>query len=836
MDLRDEGVVKAVIMAGGEGTRLRPLTSNVPKPLLPLVNKPMMEHIVELLRQHGIEDIVVTLAFMANSIRNYFGDGSEFGVNMVYATEESPLGTAGSVRNAMEHLSERFVVISGDVLTDIDLSRIIADHERNAALATIGLAHVENPLEFGIVITREDGRIERFLEKPTWGQVFSDTINTGIFVLEPEIFDDIEPDRPVDFSGEVFPKLLADDKALFGAVVDGYWEDVGTLDAYVRAHKDILDGKVRVRVPGFELTEGVWIGEGADLHPEARIQGPSVIGDNCRIEAGATIGPYGVLGTNVRVRSEARLERAVVHDNAYLGEAVRLRGTVVGRSCDLRKGVRAEEGVVLGDECFIGEEALLSTGVKIYPFKTVEAGAIVNTSIVWESRGARSLFGRDGIVGLANVDITPELAAKVAMAYASTLKKGTTVITSRDSSRSARMLKRAMMAGLNAAGINVEDLEVASVPVTRFVIRRPSVDGGITLRLMENDPNSVIIRFFDSNGLDITEDMQRKIERLFGREDFRRVFPGEIGDIGFAPRALEHYATALESTVDIERIRESRFKVVIDYAYGSASFAMPNVLAKLGLEVLAVNPFASTAGMLEDDIDGHAEGVATLVRASGSHLGGVIDPSGERLKLVDDEGHLLSDNEALLAFLSLLPGKVLGDKVALPVSVTELATQLVAEHGLTVRSTKISNPALMEASTGSGVGFAGNEHGQFILPGFLPSFDAAAGFVKMLDLLAHHDTRLSEVLAAQPKVHLAHETVVTPWDQKGSVMRSLMEITKGRDVELIDGVKVFHEDGWALALPDPEEPITHVWAEAGTDAGARRLAQEYVRRIRQLVM
>ena len=202
--------MKAVIMAGGEGTRLRPLTSNAPKPMLPLVNRPMMEHIVDLLKRHGIDEIVVTVAFMANAIRNYFGDGSEFGVTHDLRHRGEPRsGTAGSVRNAMEHLTERFLVISGDVLTDIDLGAIIATHDEKQAMATIGLAHVDNPLEFGIVITREDGSIERFLEKPTWGQVFSDTINTGIFVLEPEIFDYIEEDRPVDFSGEVFPELLA---------------------------------------------------------------------------------------------------------------------------------------------------------------------------------------------------------------------------------------------------------------------------------------------------------------------------------------------------------------------------------------------------------------------------------------------------------------------------------------------------------------------------------------------------------------------------------------------------------------------------------------------------
>ena len=192
-------------MAGGEGTRLRPLTSNAPKPMLPLVNRPMMEHVIELLRRHDITEIVVTVAFMPNAIRNYFGDGSEFGVDIVYAAEESPLGTAGSVRNAMAELDDTFLVISGDVLTDIDLAAVVESHRRAEAIATIGLVRVENPLEYGIVIANADGSIERFLEKPTWGQVFSDTINSGIYVLEPAIFDWIAADEPVDFSSDVFP-------------------------------------------------------------------------------------------------------------------------------------------------------------------------------------------------------------------------------------------------------------------------------------------------------------------------------------------------------------------------------------------------------------------------------------------------------------------------------------------------------------------------------------------------------------------------------------------------------------------------------------------------------
>lgn len=822
-------------MAGGEGSRLRPLTSHTPKPMLPLANRPMMEHIVGLLRDHGYTEIVVTVAFLANQIRTYFGDGSEFGVEITYATEEQPLGTAGSVRNAMDVLDERFLVISGDVLTDIDLSKIVAQHEEKGALATIGLVAVEDPLEFGIVITKEDGSIERFLEKPTWGQVFSDTINTGIFVLEPEIFDFIPDGRPVDFSGEVFPALLEQGKPVYGAVAEGYWEDVGTLEAYVRAHHDVLDGTVKLDVPGFRLRDGVWLGEGAEVDPTAEIRGSAVIGSGARVGAGARIGPYAVLGRNSRVRSDAIVERSVVHENVYLGESTRLRGSVVGRSGEIRRAARLDEGSVLGDECFVGEEAVVGAGVKVYPFKTIEAGATVNSSIILETRGARSLFGGSGVAGLANVDMTPELATRVAMAWATTLPKGTTVVTSRDSSRSARMLKRAVMAGLNAAGVNVFDLEVASVPVTRFAVRQPVVSGGVTVRLDEADPDSVAFRFLDSSGLDIVETSQRKIERQFSREDFRRVPPEEIGDIDFPPRILEHYTTALGQTVDLDIVRGAGFKIVTDYGFGSTSFTMPTVLAQLGADVLAVNPYASTQGAMSFDRHRAATAVASLVTAAGATVGAVLDPDGERLTLVDDEGRPLSDTQALLALVRLVADHIDGDTIVVPVNASICVEQVVEGTGVQVRQAKTSTAALMAAADDPGVGFAANTEGGFIVPGFLPAFDAAATLVKLLELLARHDVRLSEVVDDLPRPHIAHETVVTPWEQKGLVMRSLVERTDPERLVLVDGVKVLHDDGWALALPDPSEPLTHIWAEAATEADARSRAQEYGRRLRQLV-
>jgi mannose-1-phosphate guanylyltransferase/phosphomannomutase len=826
--------MKAVIMAGGEGTRLRPLTSNQPKPMLPMANRPMMEHVVALLRQHGFEDIVVTVAFMANAIRSYYGDGSEFGVRMVYATEETPLGTAGSVNNARQELDERFVVISGDVLTDLDLAALVDYHHSKGALATIALKAVENPLEFGIVITREDGSIERFLEKPTWGQVFSDTINTGIYVLEPEIFDFIADNRAVDFSEEVFPAVLEAGKPLFGYVAGGYWEDVGTLEAYLRAHQDILDEKVAVQVSGFPLRPGVWLGKGAEIHPSAQVRGPAVVGDNCSIAAGSVVGEYCVIGANVRIGDNASLERTVVHDNVFLSAGVRLDGCVLGRSCDLRQGVRCEEGVVLGDETFVGAHAVIKSGVKVYPFKTVETGATVNTSIVWESRGARTLFGRLGITGLANVDISPELVMRLSMAWASTLEKGATITASRDTSRAARVLKRAIMVGCNAAGVNVEDLEVATVPVTRFQVRTGSSLGGITVRLFERDTQSVIIRFFDQDGIDIAEVAQRKIERLYHREEFRRALAAEIGDIGFPPRALELYTAALTEAVDTDAIVRAAFKMVLDYSFGTTSFVMPNVLAKLGAEVLVVNPYAATAAVMTSDRRAAAEHVADLVRASGAHLGAVIDPGGEHLTLVDDEGTVFTDDQALLLLLDLVLSTTPGAKVALPVAAPMAAAQLCAEAGAQILWTKLSATHLMEVASAGGVTFAASQLGGYIFPRFLPAFDAVGTLVHLLAMLADTGDRLSKLAGRLPPVHIVHQEVITPWEQKGAIMRSAVERAQGRNPILVDGIKLTDPDGWTLVVPDPEEPVTHVWAEATSEAEARARAQEHAIRIRQM--
>jgi mannose-1-phosphate guanylyltransferase/phosphomannomutase len=817
--------VKAVIMAGGEGTRLRPLTANQPKPMLPMANAPMAEHVVNLLRRHGFEEIVVTVGFLASTIRTYFGDGSELGVRLVYATEETPLGTAGSVLNAIDELDDRFLVISGDVVTDVDLTALVEFHAKQGGVATLALVAVDNPLEFGIVILDADGRVERFLEKPGWGDVFSDTINTGIYVLEPEVFDWIPAGRAIDFSAEVFPVMLEAGRPLYGYVAGGYWEDVGTLEAYLRAHADILDGKVEMDMPGFSLRPNVWLGAGAEIHPTASVVGPALIGDNCRIGAGAELHGHCVLGANVRIGENTVIERCVIHDNVYIASSVSARGCVIARSCDVRQGVHLDDGVVLGAGSKVGRQAVIGAGVKVYPHKMIEAGAVVNSSIIWESRGSRSLFGRLGVAGIANVDLSPEVALRVALAYATTLPKGATVAVSRDSSRAARMLKRAAIVGIIAAGCNVEDLEAATVPVTRFLTRTGSAVGGMTVRLVPGDPQSVALRFLNEDGMDLSEAAQRKIERLYDREESRRVLAAEIGDISFASRTLELYTNELTSLVDLEAIRAAKFKLVLDYAFGTASFVMPNVLAKLGADILGINPNVSTSGVIGFDRAAHAARLGDLVRSSGANLGAMLDPDGEQLTLVDDTGHVLEDDEAILALVQLVSTAEPRGVIAVPVDASLQVEAICAATGSEVLRTKLSATQLMEAAGLPRVRFAANTSGGFVFPLFLPAFDAVASLVRLLSLLASEQEVLSRVVGRLPATHIVRRDVPTPFEQKGLVMRTLVEQADPAGMLLLDGVKTIDADGWTLVLPDPETPVTRVHAEGRTRAEAEQRAE-----------
>jgi mannose-1-phosphate guanylyltransferase/phosphomannomutase len=399
------------------------------------------------------------------------------------------------------------------------------------------------------------------------------------------------------------------------------------------------------------------------------------------------------------------------------------------------------------------------------------------------------------------------------------------------------VLKRALMVGCNSVGVNVTDLEVATIPVTRHHIRTRGTQGGLTVRLCPADPQSVAIRFFDSDGLDLSEGEQRRIERLYHREEFRRVTAGDIGDIDFSPRALEHYTADVVEAFDLPNASRRDLKLVLDLSYGAASFVMPNLLSKVKADVLSINPYAQTPGMISVDRVSSAARVVQSVRGSGADLGAVIDAGGEHLTLVDGTGRILTDDEALMVFLDLMTAGDEPVRVALPATVSSRAYQLCASRGAEIITTALSSSRLMEAAASGGVAYAADQDGGFIFPDFLPSFDGAAALVQLIALLGRSGESLAQVAARVPDLPIMRTEVETPFEQKGLVMRTLMEQLAEEDAELvlIDGIKVISPTGWVLVVPDPEEPTTHVWAEGADRADSERLSSGYVERLRQIL-
>ena len=817
--------MKAVVMAGGEGTRLRPLTSNQPKPMVPIVGKPCMEHIVELLREHGFEEVIVTVAFLPQAIRSYFGDGENLGLNIEYSVEESPLGTAGSVRLAADKLDDTFLVISGDALCDFDLTKLTEFHKERQAAVTIGLKSVENPLEFGIVVTDEDGRIERFLEKPSWGQVFSDTINTGVYVLEPEVLRHVPINRPFDFSKELFPLLLEMGRPLYGLPMDGYWQDIGNLDQYRQANFDALDQQVRLNVPGVRLRGNIWVGDGVELDDVDRIEGPALLGNYCRIARDAVVSAYSVLGSSVTLRERARTARSVIDSATYVGRGAQIEGTIIGRSCEIRANAQLQEGVAIGDEVTIGAESVLMPGVRVYPHKEVETGTQMFESLIWESRGSQTLFDTDGVSGLVNVDLTPETVTRLGVALGTALPRGAQVVGSREAASVCRLVERAMIAGLISTGVDVADLRVMPNAVGRHLLKKHDYDAGFHVGVSPTDSELVRIRFFEQPGIQLTSGLQKEIEKHFSRQEFRRGAATDVGGVEYPVRARESYAEDLVATLDAEAIKARGFRIVVDYGYSAASLVLPLVLGPLGVEAVSAHAFSNVTPE-DTTLRGLIGQTKKLVEAVGADFGVVLDRAAERLYLIDERGREIPVEQTLLLFLRLLGSNGRRGKLAFPVTITSQVDRIVKKSHLEVIRTPASLSELTKAAASDDVIFAGALGGGYVFPDFLPAYDSVASLCNLLELLAPVRQPLSELVAELPVSTLVHRQLPCPWAQKGLVMRVLTERLKDRDLDLTDGIKLRDRRGWAQVLPDPDEPLIHIYAEGDDEQASNELEGE----------
>jgi len=820
--------MKAVILAGGQGVRLRPITENIPKPMVSVLGKPIMEHIVRHLCSYGFTDLLATLHYRPRAIRDHFGDGSDFGVNLNYTLEHKPLGTAGSVKLGAEFLDETFLVIAGDALTDFDLAAFWAFHKAKGAKVSLCLKRVSDPGEFGVVVTDEHDRVVRFLEKPGLSELVRDTVNTGIYLIEPEILEVIPKDIPYDFAGDLFPKLLEQNVSLYAYVADGYWSDIGTLDQLKQSHWDLLDGKVRLPLGGNLVGERIWLGDGARVAKDAELGSPCWIGDNVRIRSGVKIGAYSVIAPNVEIDARATVNRSIVMKNSFVGESSDLRNCIVEGSTVIEARCEIGDDAVIGSRCHLGRQVVVVPGVSVWPNKEINGNTTIRENLVWESLLRPSIFGSRGVSGLANLHITPEYAAALGKAFGSWIRRGARVAVARDAHPFSRLIKRAFISGLLAVGVNVDDLEEASLPETRFITCfGRHLSGGVHIRISDEHPSVAVIELFDTDGLPLLRSARRKIEAVFYRAEFPKVSVENVGNLTYPGRVDERYADHL-------RLHLSR-AAAHPWADRVLHYCREGNLARILADLLGSNALHHLESECRESTDTPRvppyERIAEIARLN-RKIALIIERSGEQLTLVDELGtiHRAQRTQELLtaAFIIGAPPE---EPVFLPPDhpkfLAELADARVRRLIITHKEPAAQLNAVKKAMQTDDVWL------HFVH--FYLGYGAVAAALRLLEFLGKEHLTLHDFERQIPISHCRRLVLHCPWDHIGRVMRELSQRPEARPNAAPEGVRLNLDGDWVYVLPSADAPQLEISMEAASTAQLAQLEQEVSHRVRSLI-
>jgi mannose-1-phosphate guanylyltransferase/phosphomannomutase len=830
-----------IVMAGGFGTRIRPLSANLPKPMLPVVNRPILERVLNHLASFGMREAVLLTYFDPDKIRHAFRDGKRLGMKLHYNNGDQDYGTAGAVAHGSDAAdADDYLVLSGDVICDFDLNELVAAHRQNKAAVTIGLTRVANPLQFGIVIIDGESRVRRFLEKPTWGEVFSDTVNTGIYVVQRDALAQVPRNEPCDFSRDLFPRLLAGGAPLFGYVLRGYWRDIGDPESYLAVHRDYFDGTLNLMPPG-ELRQiagkPLWIEGDAEIDPSVEVRGTVVIGPECRIASRVRLEDV-VLGPGTVVEARAELRRTIAWDHVVLAEGARVEDAVLGARVHVGAGTVVEKGAVIADDTVLGAEVRVKEAVKIWPAKVVEDHAVVHSNLVYAERWRTSAFEEGAVTGLTNLELTPEVAARLGAAYGTLLPPASTVLTARDDHPASRMLRRAFVGGVGSTGVHVVDLGLLPVPVMRQKLEGFGEVGGVSFQQVQLVRGMTSIRFFDEHGLDISTSFAKSVERVFLREEFRRAQHQDIGVIFEHPRLVDFYAESFLKALSADRIRARELRLVVDYAHSAAVVVLPRLLAALGCDVVTLN--AHTEGvheaLLASEIALAHRRLAAIVASLEADLGVFLFPGGERMAVADRNHKIWADLElASLMVAAVIAAGLPPGEVVLPAYAPSTFRVALEGAGHRMRETLSAPRALTEASRQREVIFASAGEGEFIFPSIHHAPDALFAVGKLLELLAGAGIPLAEVANLAPSVPVAQAAVACPMERKGEVMRRFGERVQGLEVSYLEGIKVHLNGGWILLRPDRVAPTLHLHAESESPEAAQRLLAKHREEVQRLV-
>ena len=770
--------MKAVIMAGGEGVRLRPLSLGLPKPMTPLLDKPVLAHLIALLRRCGITQIALTLQYMPQAITSCFGDGSEYGTALTYFTEPEPMGTAGSVRACMDWLGEEdFLVLSGDAVCALDLKAAMAFHAVHRSAATLVLCRHPAPLEYGLVLTDEEGRVERFIEKPAWSQVITNQINTGIYLLSRRAMELVPQGVPYDFAQDLFPALLAAGAPLYGYLAEGYWRDIGDCQAYLSCVSDVLAGRVNLELEAPKIAPGVW--SASPLPASVQVIPPCYIGPNVSVGEGALLGPNTVLETGSTVGRFALVQQSVLQ-GAHAGDRTTLYGAILCRGAAAGRGAVLNEGTVLGENAVAGEDTVLMEGVKVWPNRWVAAGSRLTASLTSGNLRGPVRFGQGGVIqGRAGEALTAELL----LALGSALGEDGRLVLGWSGGDAAAMLARAAASGACAAGGQVLACDAPTPAAGAWL----AACCGFPALFVQQERERIFLHFFDSNGLPLPRARQRRLERALFRGEVVRMPAGRIGRLEPITGSLGAYAADAARRTRLDALPQRPLRLAVPRRDG-ADAPLALALEKMGCAVQSE----------------WEQGIPAFETAHGGfHL------------LAHDESGALLEPEHLLAmavFVEFEDGE--GRAAVLPGAPAALEALAGARGGVLLRLGRDGPDAqaLYEA-----------------LPWLRDGVFAAC---RLCQRLCRTGEPLSALAGRVPQFHLLRRELPLSSDCGAlaeQVLRELPDLSSAGE-----GLRFSGDTGSAYLLPLPQRKAIRIVGEGPAMEAAAELCDFYAKKIREL--
>jgi mannose-1-phosphate guanylyltransferase / phosphomannomutase len=773
--------LKAVILAGGKGTRLRPLTYHTPKPMLPLLNKPVLEYTIEHLKYHGIEDIAITLSYLSHSIMNYFGDGSRWGVAISYFLEETPLGTAGAVKNAESFINDSCLIVSGDALTTIDFQRALDYHRKKRGVMTIITKKSSNPFSYGTVVSRFDGKVEKVIEKPRRHEVLSDYINTGIYIIECDVLSYIKEGTETDVSLDLIPLLLSGNQSIYHYLSEDYWIDIGGVNHYYQAQQDLLNRKCSAFINGEEIKSGIWLGENVTIEHSASVRAPVFIGNHTVIQKDAVIGPHTVITANGFVQANALVQESVLLPGVSVGESSILQKAIIdwGRKIEKKERFSQEKNITLykaftesintQDDCNKTKE-LAETFFYNRP-------SIINGTIHYSMMDAG-------------------FYAAIAKALKQLWRTNERIVIGCE--EGAEYFKEQMVMKLLDCGFQVEDFHVVSIPLLQYATAQEKAGGAIYIgKKMDNHLKEIFVRFYEEDGRLLNRNLEWELEQLLKKQEGNEEGKSGSRKLRKAEDLFNSYLTTLYESICIPAIIGSNLRVII---------TAPRFIQKLFKRLcddLNVN-YDLYQEMDEEDM-------IKKVRDAGAHFAMIINKTGERFQLIDETGSKLTEIESFILYM--FNYYLTRNKASASVTISDPLLFSLTEKVVRASLQRNTKKAFMDTRP-----FQTN---------------AFYAFCQLLELAAIQFLSFSQLLAMVPKIHAVRECVFCPTDRQGRVMRKILEDTREYEVELIEGMKIYHSGGWTLIMPDYKLSAINVYSEAEEQFTAQQFSAYFTNKIKE---